>query len=270
MAHWSDGGATERAAVDSTQPDRGGSLAGRTAVVTGGSSGIGFSIARLFAAKGARVVIGARDESRGTAAAEAIGAEFVRADVSDTGQGCRLIEEVVDRFGRVDILVNAAGIFDIGPSEDFSEERWDAVVSTKVKGAFFCTVAAIPSMREAGWGRVITVSANPKPYPGAAAYRAANAAIGALTTTWALEYGRSGITFNEIRPGVIDTPATKPITTNPAMLAHAVTGIPAGRVGTSDEVAAAAAYLASEDARYVQGASLVVDGGLSLGWAYAQ
>jgi NAD(P)-dependent dehydrogenase (short-subunit alcohol dehydrogenase family) len=143
------------------------------------------------------------------------------------------------------------------------------VVSTKLKGAFFCTAAAIPSMREAGWGRVITVSANPKPYPGAAAYRAANAAIGALTTTWALEYGRSGITFNEIRPGVIDTPATKPITTNPAMLAHTVTGIPAGRIGTSDEVTAAALYLVSDDACYMQGASLVVDGGLSLGWAYS-
>ncbi|MGW0943323.1 SDR family NAD(P)-dependent oxidoreductase [Streptomyces sp. NPDC002623] len=254
--------------MESTLSDREGALAGRTAVVTGGSSGIGLSIARALASRGARVVIGARDESRGTAAAEAIGAEFVRADVSDVDEGRRLIEQVVDRFGRVGILVNTAGIFDVGPSEEFSEERWDAVVSTKLKGAFFCTAAAIPSMREAGWGRVITVSANPKPYPGAAAYRAANAAISALTTTWALEYGRSGITFNEIRPGLIDTPATEPITTNPAMLAHAVTGIPAGRIGASDEVAAAAVYLASEDARYLQGASLVIDGGLSLGWSY--
>lgn len=243
--------------MESTQSGRDGSLA---AVPRSSPEGARASASRSPGRlpPEARVVIGARDEDRGAAAAEAIGAEFVRADVSDVDECRWLIEQIVDRFGRVDILVNTAGIFDVGPSEDFSEKRWDAVVSTKLKGAFFCTQAAIPSMREAGWGRVITVSANPKPYPGAAAYRAANAAIGALTTTWALEYGRSGITFNEIRPG-----------TNPATLAHTVTGIPAGRIGTSDEVTAAALYLVSDDARYMQGASLVVDGGLSLGWAYS-
>ncbi|MFI8794103.1 SDR family NAD(P)-dependent oxidoreductase, partial [Streptomyces sp. NPDC055105] len=101
--------------MESTHSGRDGSLADRTAVVTGGSSGIGLSIARAFVARGADVVIGARDENRGAAAAEAIGAEFVRADVSDVDEGRRLIGQVVDRFGRVDILVNTAGIFDVGP-----------------------------------------------------------------------------------------------------------------------------------------------------------
>lgn len=252
--------------MQNTPQGRSGSLSGRTAVVTGGSSGIGFSIARALAGEGAQVVIGARDVARGEAAAASIGAEFVHADVSRVDDCNRLIGETVERHGGVDILVNVAGVFDIGPSEEYSEERWDAVISTKLKGAFYCTIAAIPSMREAGWGRVITVSANTKPYPGAAAYRAANSAIEALTTTWALEYPQSGITFNEIRPGVIDTPATAAITSNPMMLAFTLATIPAGRIGTSEEVAAAAIYLAGEDAGFVQGSSIVIDGGLRLGW----
>jgi len=246
-----------------------GTLSGRVALVTGGTSGLGLAIARAFAERGADVVVSARDPERGESAAASIGATFVAGDVSVAGDCKRIVDAAAQSRGRLDILVNNAGVFGAGPTVGFTEETWDMVVSTKFKGTFFCTAAALPYMTAQNWGRVINVSANRKPYPGAATYSATNAAAGALTKSWALEHAGMGITFNDIQPGLIETPATSFLTDNPMLRASMITTIPAGRIGHADEIAAAAAFLASDEAKYIQGAEIVVDGGLLLGWTDA-
>lgn len=241
-------------------------LAGRVAVVTGGTSGLGLAIAGRFLADGADVIISGRDADRGAKVAGAIGASFVQADVGDSAQCKSLIDAAVLRHGRLDILVNNAGVFEMAASEDLCDERWNQIIDTKLKGTFFCTAAALPHMRRQHWGRIINISANAKPYPAAAAYGAANGGVTRMTRSLALECAGTGITVNEIQPGFIETPATAPIADNPAMLAGIVATIPVGRIGQPDEIAGVAAFLASEGAAYVHGSSLVVDGGLSLGW----
>ncbi|HZO37305.1 MAG TPA: SDR family NAD(P)-dependent oxidoreductase [Solirubrobacteraceae bacterium] len=243
-----------------------GTLSGRVALVTGGTSGLGLAIARAFTERGAHVVVSARDRARGEEAASSLGASFVAGDVSVAGDCKKIVDAAAAEKGRLDILVNNAGVFRAGATVDFDEETWDMVVSTKFKGTFFCTAAALPYMTAQNWGRVINVSANRKPYPGAATYSAANAAAGSMTKSWTLEHAGTGITFNDIQPGLIETPATSFLTDNPVLRASMVTTIPAGRVGDADEIAAAAAFLASDEAKYIQGAEIVVDGGLLLGW----
>lgn len=241
-------------------------LAGRVAVVTGGTSGLGLATAERFVACGAQVVVSGRDVDRGARAAGAIGAQFVQADVSDSAQCKALIEAAIVSHGRLDILVNNAGVFGMGASENLSDERWTQIIDTKLKGTFFCAAAALPHMRRQRWGRIINISANAKPYPAAAAYGAANGGVTRMTRSLALECANSGITVNEIQPGFIETPATAPMADNPAMLADVISTIPIGRIGQPGEIADVALFLTSESAAYIHGCSLVVDGGLSLGW----
>lgn len=241
-------------------------LAGRVALVTGGSSGLGLEIARTFVGLGATVVVVGRDLERGEAAAAEIGATFLQADVGRVEECKALVANTVARHGRLDVLVNNAGVFRVGATATFSEQDWGSVVGTKMAGTFFCTAAALPHLAASGSGRVINIGANSKSYPGSAAYSAANAAVSAMTRSWAVEVAGSGVTVNEIQPGFIETPATVPILGSPEHAAGVLSTIPLGRVGQPSDVARAAAYLAGEGASYVHGSSLVVDGGLALGW----
>jgi len=242
----------------------GGLLAGRVALVTGGSQGLGRGIAEAFVAEGAQVVICGRDPERGNSAALEIGAEFVPADVSVVADCRRVVEETVARHGRLDILVNNAGVFAVGPTPSFEERQWDAVFSTKAKGTFFCTAAAVEQMASQGSGRVITISAGSRPIGGAAAYSAANAAARQMMMCFAAEYGDRGVRFHQIEPGVHETPATAFLLDNPDARAMALSMIPAGRIGKPEDIAAAVVFLAGDASDYMQGANLIVDGGMWL------
>jgi len=248
-------------------------LRDKVAIVTGGGTGIGRAIAMLFAQEGARVVVAGRTEAIGAATVADIRqaggiALFVRADVSRNEDVLHLIETTVRQFGRLDILVNNAGIG--GPGKllaDMGEEEWDAVIDINLKGHFLCCKYAIPYMRAAGGGVIINVSSvlGCLMLPGITAYAASKAGVFALTKALALEVARDGIRVNCLVPGSIDTPMMWEGLTEEqrrAVEPLVAEAEPMGRLGTPEEIARAALFLASEDSSFMTGAPLIVDGGL--------
>jgi 3-oxoacyl-[acyl-carrier protein] reductase len=216
------------------------------ALVTGGSRGIGAAIAERL-----------RDGGWTVATLSRNGAD-VQADVADSEQVQRAFEQVRERFGPVLVLVNNAGIREDGLAIRMSAEDWEKVVDVNLNGAFHCTRPALDDMLKARWGRIVNVSSvvAERGNPGQANYAAAKAGLLGFTRTLAREMGRKGITCNAVTPGVIDTDMTTGVADD------LKTAVPAGRVGRPEEVAAAVAFLVSEDAAYVNGATLSVDGGL--------
>jgi 3-oxoacyl-[acyl-carrier protein] reductase len=216
------------------------------ALVTGGSRGIGAAIAERL-----------RDGGWTVATLSRNGAD-VQADVADSEQVQRAFEQVRERFGPVLVLVNNAGIREDGLAIRMSAEDWEKVVDVNLNGAFHCTRPALDDMLKARWGRIVNVSSvvAERGNPGQANYAAAKAGLLGFTRTLAREMGRKGITCNAVTPGVIDTDMTTDVAGD---LKQAV---PAGRVGRHEEVAGAVAFLVSEEAAYVNGATLAVDGGL--------
>jgi 3-oxoacyl-[acyl-carrier protein] reductase len=216
------------------------------ALVTGGSRGIGAAIAERL-----------RDGGWTVATLSRNGAD-VQADVADSEQVQRAFEQVRERFGPVLVLVNNAGIREDGLAIRMSAEDWEKVVDVNLNGAFHCTRPALDDMLKARWGRIVNVSSvvAERGNPGQANYAAAKAGLLGFTRTLAREMGRKGITCNAVTPGVIDTDMTTDVAGD---LKQAV---PAGRVGRPEEVAGAVAFLVSEEAAYVNGATLAVDGGL--------
>jgi NAD(P)-dependent dehydrogenase (short-subunit alcohol dehydrogenase family) len=248
-------------------------LQGRVAIVTGAGRGIGRAIARLFAAEGAAVVVAARTPSEGTETVDLIreaGGEafFQQTDVSQGVQVQRLVDASLLHYGHLDVLVNNAGIGGPGkPLQEASEEDWDLVLDTNLKGCFLGMRYAIPPMQAAGRGAIINLSSVLAEHtlPGCTAYTASKAAIIALTRAAALEVGQFGIRVNCIQPGSTDTPmmwegldeeGRREI--EPQVAAAA----PLGKVGRPEEIAQAALFLASDASSFVTGASLLVDGGL--------
>jgi len=237
-------------------------LQGKTALITGGTAGIGRAIAEAFTREGARVVVAGRDAGRGQAATASIGerATFVQADVSSV-EGVRgLARAATDALGQVDILVNNAGMASFAPAHELAEADYDATFATNVKGPYYLTAALMPAMAARGSGKVINITTMAASFgmPGLAAYGASKAAVELLTKVWAAEYGPSGVYVYAIAPG--------PVRTEPsgaqADFADQVGSLaPAGRAGQPEEIAAAAVYLASDEAAFVHGAILPVDGG---------
>jgi NAD(P)-dependent dehydrogenase (short-subunit alcohol dehydrogenase family) len=221
---------------------------GGCVLVTGGSRGIGAAIAARLREGGWTVATLSRN---GTAS-------DVKADVADAEQVAAAFAEVRERFGPVLALVNNAGVREDGLAIRMSAEEWERVVDVNLNGAFHCTRRALDDMLKARWGRIVNVSSVVAEHgnPGQANYAAAKAGLLGFTRTIAREMGRKGITCNAITPGVIETDMTEGVADD--LKAH----VPAGRVGRPEEVAAAVAFLVSEDAAYVNGATLAVDGGL--------
>jgi NAD(P)-dependent dehydrogenase (short-subunit alcohol dehydrogenase family) len=240
-------------------------LQGKTALVTGATSGIGQAIAEAFAREGAQVVIGGRNEQRGKKVVETIrsaggSAAFFAADLTSKTAIDHLVKETYETFGLVDILVNNAGIYPFAPTAQVDEATFDAVIMTNFKGPFFLSAALLPQMAERGSGKVvnITTAGAHVGVVGAALYGSSKAALTLLTKAWAAEFGPSGVNINAIAPAATITPGTAGLE---AMVESMAQGIPAKRAAQPGDIVGAAIYLASDEANYVHGVTIPVDGG---------
>ena len=244
-------------------------LTGRRALVTGGTKGIGLTIATALAQAGADVAVVSRTERECLAAAEDIARATGRralgllADVTDAAHVDRLGASAEEALGPVDILVNNAGINVRGAAEELSERDWDAVIDVNLKAPFLLARRLGPKMRERGWGRVINLGSilSVIALPGRAPYASAKAGLLNLTKVLALEWAGSGVTVNALCPGPFATDMNKPLLEDPAKYQAFVAKVPMGRWGELHEVAGAALFLASEASSFVTGSALFVDGG---------
>lgn len=249
-----------------------GRLAGKVALITGGSSGIGRGITERFARDGAAVAFTFRRNEAAAAEVKASieesggRAAYFQADVALAADVARAVESTLSAFGALDILVNNAGMEVIRPFLDVPEEEWDRVLAVNLKGPFLCTQAAVRAMlRHGRGGRVINISSvhEDVPMPGNSPYCAAKGGLRMLMRTLCDEVAPHGITVNNIAPGAIGTPINRETMADPEKLARLQAAIPLGRLGTPDEVAAVAAFLASDEAAYITGSSYMIDGGMS-------
>ncbi|QDZ11897.1 SDR family oxidoreductase [Devosia ginsengisoli] len=249
-------------------------LVGKIAIVTGAGQGIGEAIARRFAAEGARVVIAERERERGEAVAGQLrdsGAEAlcIRTDVSDTKSIEAMVAETVSAFGSPDILVNNAGIAVFGDPLQITDADWQRCMSVDLDGAWYCCRAVLPHMLARGSGAIVNIASNHSfqvirntfPYP------VAKHGLLGLTRSLALEYAERGVIVNAISPGYIDTPLNRKMFADdpdPDARAKVEARQPLKRLGRPEEIAAVAAMLASDEARFIVGANIVVDGGVTI------
>lgn len=247
-------------------------LAGKVALVTGGDSGIGEGIARRFARDGAAVAFSYRRNEEAAAALKATiehaggRASYFQADVAVAGDVQRAVDGTVAQFGTLNVLVNNAGMEIIRPFLELPEDEWDRVLAVNLKGPFLCTQAAARAMLARGHGgRIINISSVHEdiPMPGNSPYCAAKGGLRMLMRTLCDELAPHGITINNIGPGAIGTPINQRTMSDPVKLARLQAAIPLGRLGTADEVAALASFLASDEAAYITGSSYFIDGGMS-------
>ena len=244
-------------------------LTGKVAFISGGARGMGETEARLFAENGAKVAIGdvLEDEGRQVAAdisASGGDALFVPLDVTSESDWDRAIAATVERYGRLDVLVNNAGISGRGMVEDTTVEDWERVMDVNAKGVFLGTRYAIPEMQKAGGGSIINISSqlglvgtdNSSPQ-----YQASKGAVRIFTKTTAIQYAPDGIRANSVHPGPIVTPMTEVRRADPATRELMLSRIPLARYGQPMDVAYGVLYLASDESSFVTGSELVIDGG---------
>ncbi|GHH76655.1 short-chain dehydrogenase [Streptomyces sulfonofaciens] len=240
-------------------------LSGTSALVTGATSGIGRAAALALAARGARVVVSGRDEQRGKNVVEEIRSaggqgDFLVADLRDEDSARSLARRARDLVGAVDVLVNNAGIYPFGPTEETTEQDFDAVFSLNVKVPYFLVAELAPDMARRGRGAIVNISTMVAEYgaAGMGLYGASKAALVLLTKSWAAEYGPRGVRVNAVSPGPTRTEGTAALGDNLTQLGATT---PAGRTGSAEEIADAIVFLASDRSSYVHGAVLPVDGG---------
>ena len=247
-------------------------LEGKVAIVSGGASGIGEATSRLFTREGARVVIADVNDELGAALESDIKnggeeAAYLRLDVTDEAQWQSVVAETIYRYGRLDIVVNSAGISVPGrPStEDQTVEDWDAVMAVNAKGVFLGTKHAIPEMRKVGGGSVINISSvyGNVGSRGGTAYHASKGAVRTFSKAAAIQYADEQIRVNSVHPGFVDTPMTETMHAQPAVHDERLSKTPLGRMGVPSDIAYGILYLASEESSFVTGSELIIDGGMT-------
>jgi NAD(P)-dependent dehydrogenase (short-subunit alcohol dehydrogenase family) len=245
-----------------------GRLDGKVAVITGGASGIGQASARRFAAEGAKVVVADLDEAGGATVADEIGGRFVRADVTDPEQVAAMYDAAIDTFGGLDVCFNNAGI---SPPDDDSVlttslDTWRRVQEVNLTSVFLCCQAGITRLLQHGGGSVIN-TASFVAVLGAAtsqiSYTASKGGVLALSRELGVQFARRGVRVNALCPGPVNTPLLQELfAKDPERAARRLVHIPMGRFGEPEEVAAAAAFLASDDASFITASTFLVDGGI--------
>jgi cyclopentanol dehydrogenase len=247
-----------------------GKLDGKVALISGGARGQGAAEAETFAREGARVVLGDIRDAEGQkveAAIRAVGGQavYVHLDVTSEADWRSAVQTATDRFGRLDILINnAAIIIPRVPIEERTVEEWDRVMAVNARGVFLGTKHAIPAMRQAGGGSIVNISSvagigqslHQEP-----AYAASKAAVRIFTKVTASQHARDRIRCNSVHPGPVDTEMLHSAMPDPEVLQRRLRRVPLGRMGTVAEIVAAVLFLASDDASYMTGSELVVDGG---------
>ena len=244
-------------------------LEGKVALISGGARGQGAVEARMFAEEGASVVIGDILDEQGRqteAELQELGynVTYVHLDVTSESDWDSAVQAAISTYGKLDILLNNAGILIRKNIEETTEEDWDRIFSINAKGVFLGTKAAIPAMRENGGGSIINISStaglvgSPN---GSASYTATKGAVRLFTKSTAIQHAREGIRCNSIHPGPIETDMIADTLNDPANLALRMQRLPLGRVGKPSEIAYGAIYLASDESSFVTGSELVIDGG---------
>jgi 3-oxoacyl-[acyl-carrier protein] reductase len=244
-----------------------GRLEGKTAVVIGAAQGIGAGIAEVMAEQGARLIVADRNAEAGAATAKRLNgispSMFVKTEASSKADVTALVQTALDRFGRIDILCQNAGIFPYHLIDEIAEEEWDEVLAVNLKGAFLALQACLPAMKRQRHGRAIFTSSITGPRvssPGHGHYSASKAGLLGLIRAAAIEAAPFGITVNGVEPGNILTEGIRRDRT-PEFIAAMERSVPLGRLGTPRDVAYACLYLASDEAAFVTGTTIVVDGG---------
>ena len=244
-----------------------GRLDDKVALITGAARGQGAAEARLFAAEGARVYLSDVLDDEGAATAADIGAaaSYHHLDVTDGDAWIDLVEEIIEAEGRIDVLVNNAGIFRVIPTVLTSEAEYRQIIDINQVGTFLGMKTVIPTMVQAESGSIVNISsvAGLQGAAGTMAYAASKWAVRGMTKVAAKEVAPFGVRVNSVHPGIIDTPMMSEATVEGAMLDRIVRAIPVGRVAEADDVAKLVLYLASDESRYSTGSEFVVDGGMT-------
>jgi len=241
-------------------------LEDRVALIIGAARGIGRAIAERFIEEGAKVILADCDEAAGAATAARLGCGFVRADIALKADAERAVSATLERHGRLDILVQNAGIFPWTLIEDIEPEEWDRVLAVNLKGTYLAARAALPAMKALQGGRMVFTSSNTGPRvssPGHGHYSASKAGINGFIKAAAIEFARHGITVNGVEPGNVLTEGVK-AGRSVEFFQSMERMIPLGRLGTPRDVANAVLFLASDEAAYITGTTILVDGGQTL------
>ncbi|MEC7748119.1 MAG: glucose 1-dehydrogenase [SAR202 cluster bacterium] len=245
-------------------------LQGKVALITGAARGQGAEEARMFAKEGAKVVLADVTDQEGTAVAAEIAemggdALYVHLDVTNEDEWDAAVQSAVASFGKLDILVNNAGIWRRGHVLETSSDQWDDIMDVNAKGVFLGTKAAIPEMRKAGGGSIVNISSTAGLVGSktSAAYSASKGAVRIFTKSTAVQYAAEGIRANSIHPGPIDTDMGDQVWPDAASKSASVTRTALNRMGTPEDIAYGALYLASDESSFVTGSELVIDGGVT-------